>query len=156
MGFVDQALQTDVAARHEIRNRNHQVGHVVRDRIDFAVAKLLAGDLEHFVVDDVAQVQRLEDQVQRALERNLLGEVDRHRRVAVDAFLAQAARIEVDVDARQLGQAVHHLAERRVLVLQQHGRLQPAFDFQLALGAALSAVLRALAILDEVVPVFWS
>ena len=53
----------------------------------------------------------------------------------------EPARIEVDVDARQLGQAVHHFAERRVLVAQQHGRLQPALDFQLALGAALDAVL---------------
>ena len=154
MGVVDQPLQADVAARHEVRNRDHQVGDVVRARIDLAVAELLAGDLEHFVVDDIAQVERLEDQVQRALERDLLAQVDRDRRVAVDAFLAQAARIEMDVDARQLRQAVHHFAERRVLVVQQHRRLQAAFDFQLALGAALRAVLGALAVFDEVVPVF--
>ena len=50
-GFVDQALQADVVARHEVRNRRHQVGHVVRLRIDLAVAKLFARDFEHFVVD---------------------------------------------------------------------------------------------------------
>ena len=88
-------------------------------------------------LDDVAQVERLEDQVERALERDLFAEVDRDRRVAVDAFLAQAARVEVDVDARQLGESVHHFGERRFLVLQQHRRLQAAFDFQLTLGAAL-------------------
>ena len=101
---------------------------------------------------DVAQVQRLEDQVQRALERDFLAQIDRDRRARFDAFLAQAARIEMDVDARQLRQAVDHFAQRRVLVPQQHGRLQAALDFQLALGAAGFA-LAALAILDELVPV---
>ena len=121
--------------------------------IDFAVAKLLAGDLQHFVVDHVAQVERLQDQVQRALERDFLAEIDRDRRVAVDAFLGQAARIEMDVDAGQLRKVAHHFAERSFLVAQQHRRLQPALDFQLALGAALNAVLGAFAVLDEVVPI---
>ena len=71
---VDQALQADVVVRHEIRNRNHEVGHVVDLRIGFAVAELFAGDLEHFVLDDVAQVERLEDQVERALERDFLAQ----------------------------------------------------------------------------------
>ena len=48
---VDQSLQAHVAARHEVRNRRHQVGDVVGLRIDLAVAQLLAGDLEHFVLD---------------------------------------------------------------------------------------------------------
>ncbi len=48
---VDQALQADVVARHEVRNRHHQVGHVVGLGVDLAVAELFAGDLEHFVLD---------------------------------------------------------------------------------------------------------
>ena len=57
----------------------------------------------------------------------------------------------MDVDARELGQAVDDFAERRVLVAQQDGRLQAALDFELALGAA-GLALAALAILDERVP----
>ncbi len=47
----------------------------------------------------------------------------------------------------------HHFAQRRILVFQQHGRFEAALDLQLALGAALDAIPRALAILDEILPV---
>ena len=45
-----------------------KVGDVVNHRKDFVVAQLLAGDLEHFIFDHVAQVQWLEDQLQRAFQ----------------------------------------------------------------------------------------
>ncbi len=106
-----------------------------------SIAQLLAGDLEHFVLDDVAQVQRLQDQVQRALERDVLAQVDRHRRVARHAFLGQALRIQVEIHLRQAGQVVHDFRQRCVTELQRNRGAELAIDFDLALRAPPQLVL---------------
>ena len=102
--------QTHLGRGHEVRNRNDQIADGIRLRVDLHVAHLLAGDLQDFVLDHVAQVQRFEDQVQGALEHDLAGQIDGDRGVAGHAFFAQACRIEVQVDFRQLGEIGHDLA----------------------------------------------
>ena len=87
MRVVVGPCQAHVRAAAEVRNRHHQVGHVVGYRVDLPGAHLLAGDLQHLVLDHVAQVQRLQDQVQGALEHHFVAEFDGDRRVRRDAFL---------------------------------------------------------------------
>src|SRR6185295_523542 len=149
---IDQALQADVVDGDKIRDRRDQVRNVIGLRVELAVAELFAGDLEHLVAHNVTQVERLENEVQGALERYFFAQIDRDGSVAADAFLAEAAGLEMDVDGGQLGETGHHLAERRFLVAQQDGRLHPALDFQLALGAALDALFAAFALGDKIAP----
>ncbi len=118
---------------HEVRNRHHQVGHVVGHRVHLPVAHLLAGDLQHLVLDHVAQVQRLEDQVQRALEHDLVAQLDGDRRIAGHAFFGQSLRVEVQVDLGQFGQVFQHLAQRGIGELQRDRRAELLLDLDFAL-----------------------
>ncbi len=117
----------------KVRNRYNQIRHRVNHLVDVAVALLLAGDLEHLVLDHVAQVQRLQDQVQEALEHNFVAHLDGDRRTAGDAVLGQSLRIQMNVDLSKLGQPLQYAAERLVVELQRHRRPQLLLDLQLPL-----------------------
>ena len=73
--FVVRGVQAHRAG-NEVRDGHDQVGHVVGDRVDLAVALLVAGDFQHLVLDHVAEVERVEDQVQGALEHDLVTDFD--------------------------------------------------------------------------------
>ena len=151
---VVRALQAHLR-RHEVGDRHHQVGHVIGHPVHLSVAHLLAGDLQHLILDHVAQVERLEDQVQRALEHDLVAQLDRDRRIAGDALFGQPLRIEVQVDLGQFGQVFQHFAQRGIGELERDRRAELLVDFDLALGALAPMIGQVLgAALGEFLPLF--
>ena len=110
-----------------------------------AVAHLLAGDLQHFVLDHVVQVQRLQDQIQA------LFSVTWSRRSMVtgvsdeNAFLLQALRIQVHVHVRHPGQVVHDLAQPGIFEGDGNRRRQLLFDLHFPREAVTLPLHRQLA-----------
>ena len=100
------------AVRGEVGDREHEVGHGIGDRVDIPLHEPGARDLEHLVLDHVAEVERLEQEPQGALQRDRLVEGERHRRVAADVFLVEPHHVEVDGHVGLLGQGVDHHGER--------------------------------------------
>ena len=103
---------------HEVGNGHYQVGDVVGLGIHLRVAHLFAGDLQHLVLDHVAQVKRLENQVQGALEHDVAAEVDADRRIGGDSLFRQTLLVDVQVDPGEGGQLVQHFAQRSIGELQ--------------------------------------
>ncbi|NNJ27673.1 hypothetical protein LzC2_37810 [Planctomycetes bacterium LzC2] len=127
-GRTEAAVQTGLAAllQHridagggtaEVLDRDHQIRHRVRLGDHLAAHPVAVGDLQHVVGDDVAEVQRLQDQVQRALQADAL-DVDRDRHVDAGADGFHVGRVGDDVDVRQGAQVGEHLGQRGVLEVQ--------------------------------------
>ncbi|MEI7780583.1 MAG: hypothetical protein WCJ18_01495 [Planctomycetota bacterium] len=56
------------AFRREVRDRHHEVGNLIRDAVDLTPRELRARDLQHLILDRVVEVQRLEEQLEGALQ----------------------------------------------------------------------------------------
>ena len=126
---ADGAGQANIGVWEKVRDGNDQVGHVVGARVDIRIASLFAGDAKHFVLDDVAQPKRLEDQVQGTAQRDGLGEIDRNQLVSGDAFGSQPLRIQIDVHTSHTAQCIHDLGQRLVLEAYFHFGPECVMDF---------------------------
>ena len=51
-----------------VGNRKHEVGNVVRFGVDIPIPELLARDFKNFILDDIIQVERTEDQIKRTFQ----------------------------------------------------------------------------------------
>ena len=122
------------AVSRKVRNRNHEVGHRVRDAVNLALHQPGAGDLQHLVTNDVTQMERLKQQLEGALQRDGLVECDSDRRVGADRLAVEADQIDVQRHASLLRQFVEHLGERLVPIGRFHLGRQLLLDLQLGRG----------------------
>ena len=134
-GVVQGAGQAHPRAGDEVRNRHHQVAHRVDLLVDVVALLRLAGDVQHLVLDDVAEVVVLQDQVEIALQLDVAGQFQGDGRVGRKPFLPQPFVVEVDVDVDQLGQLVEHLAQGAVAAGIVDRREELLLDLDLLLAA---------------------
>ena len=118
----------------EVWDRHHQVGHRIGDRIDLAPDQPRAGYFEHLVADDVAEVERFEQELEGALERDRLIERERHGRVAADGLLIQAHHVEVNGHAGLLRERVEHRGQGLLPERREHLLIELFLDEQLRRG----------------------
>ena len=138
-GVVPRAGQSHARAGDEVGNRYHQVAHGVDLLVDVVALLRLAGDVQDFILDDVAEMVLFEDQVQAALQLDVAGQFQSDGRVRGKPFHPQPLVVEVDVDVDELGQLVEHLAQGPVVAGVVDGRLELLLDLQF-LFAAMAAI----------------
>ena len=152
------AGQSQVIRRNEVRNRDNEVSNRVRLGVQLSSAVFFACNLKDFILDNVGQVVRLQNQVESVFELNVVSQRNRYRRVGSDSSSNEASRIFVNVDSRQSGEVVQNGADRRLLVVQSNGLFELLLDFQfafrvrtlfVALGAALGNVSPGSAIRED-------
>ncbi len=159
VGHVVSAGQGDgqpqAIVGHKVGNGNHQVRHVVGLGIDSPIPQLIAGDLQHLVGDHVIQVQRLQNQLQRATQRNFLAQVNRHRCRRMHTLLGQALGIEINVDPGHRLHVLDHLPQGGLVKFHRDRRGQFPLDLHFRRVAFAEAVPRiALAAQRQFLPVF--
>jgi len=64
-GVVQHVRHAFAGAGNEVRNWNDEISDGIYDLIVLIVAEAFAGDLQHFVLHDVREVKRLQDQGER-------------------------------------------------------------------------------------------
>src|SRR5260221_6954069 len=69
IGLAQRAVDAFAAIGAKVRNRDHEIRDRIALGVDLAMPLVFARDLEHLVLDDIAQVERLKDQGHRTLER---------------------------------------------------------------------------------------
>ncbi len=116
-----------------VRDWDDQIGHLIGLAFQLAARRRLRGDLKHFVLDDVGQVDLLQDQVQRGFERNIL-QFDGDGALQADGFLIEGQLIDVDVDVLPAAQVVEDLLERRVGEVERHERTELVLNLALFVG----------------------
>ena len=138
----------------EIRNRNHEVGDGIGNAVDLPLHQPWTRHLEHFVLDDVIEVKRFEQQLEGAFQRDRLVERDRHGSVAAHSFLLQADHVEVDRHVGLLGERVENGGERLIAMRCLHFHAHPLLNLQFRGRCPRSALsLEPGAIFREVLPI---
>ena len=137
-----------------IRNGHNKVGD--RVHADFQITLLThpTGDLQHFVVDHVAQVVATQDQVQGTLHLDAV-DIDRHQAVRGRGFFFHPLGVQVDVDFSNRLDLLDHVAQRNLVFVQRDSLAQALLDLQLfrTTLAIVGAVL-AFASIRDFFPVF--
>ena len=142
------------AVGREIRDRDHEVGDGIGDAVDLALHQPGARHLEHLVLDHIIEVERFEQQLEGALQRDRLVERNRHRRVAANRFLLEADHVEMDRHVGLLGERVEDGREWLVAVRCLHLHAHPLLDLELGgRGPRTSFCLETRAIFREILPV---
>ena len=116
------AAEAAEAAHHVVLDRQDEVGH----RVDLGGHELIAlgllrrGDEQHFVVDDVLQLQFVQEQPQGRAERNA-PQVLSDRRFGIDAGVFQSGEVELDLDVRRVLEILDDVLQRRLDKLDRWG-----------------------------------
>ncbi len=97
---------------HRVR-RHHKVGHRIDLEDEVGIGLLWGRDQQHFVFDDISQIQVAEQQAQGGSQRDP-SQALRHRCATLDAQRLEGLVVQLDFDPVPILEIIHDFRERRV------------------------------------------